>query len=106
MEVVKMTGVAQFKSPKGITARKLMENDSFIIMNLLFKPGEVLEKHKTPVDVFFYVVKGKGFIEIGDQESLVEATDIVFSPKGIPHGLRALPDDEFQVLVVKNPLSD
>jgi quercetin dioxygenase-like cupin family protein len=65
-------------------------------MNLLFKPGEVLEKHKTPVDVFFYVVKGKGFIEIGDEESLVEATDIVFSPKGIPHGLRALPEEEFQ----------
>lgn len=106
MDVVKMADVAQFKSPKGIAARKLLENRSFVIMNLLLKPGEVLEKHKTPVDVFFYVVKGGGFVQIGDEESPVEATDIVFSPKGIPHGLRALPGEEFHVLVVKNPLSD
>lgn len=74
-------------------------------MNLLLKQGEVVEKHKSPVDVFFYVVKGRGHIQLGDEEGLVEATDIVFSAKGVPHGLRALPDEEFQVLVVKNPLS-
>lgn len=105
MEIIKMAGVSSFQSPRGVTARKLLENQSFIIMNLLLKPGEIVEKHKSPVDVFFYVVKGKGVIEIGDGEGTVKATDIIFSPKGIPHGLRALPEEELQVLVVKNPLS-
>lgn len=105
MEVIKMSEIKTFQSPKGIMARKLLDNPSFTIMNLLLKPGEVLEKHKTPIGVFFYVVRGKGIVQIGDSEEPVEATDIVFSPKGIPHSLKALPGEEFQVLVVKNPVS-
>lgn len=37
---------------------------------------------------------------MGGVEEQVEVTDIVFSPKGQPHGLRALPEEEFHVLGV------
>ena len=80
MEVIKMTEVSQFKTPKGIMARKLLENQSFVIMNILLKPGEVLEKHEAPVDVFFYVVKGKGVILIGDEfyDEAKEITSMIY----------------------------
>jgi len=72
----------------------------------MLKDGEAVDTHVTPVDVFFYVVRGRGVIEIGEERTTVEATDIVFSPKNIPHAVRSLPGGgEFEVLVVKNPAS-
>ncbi|MDF9407377.1 cupin domain-containing protein [Pelotomaculum isophthalicicum JI] len=105
MKLVRLENIATFITPKGITAKKILENKSFVIMNILLKSGEVLEKHEASVDIFFYVMKGKGIIQIGNEEEYIGATDIVFSPKGTPHGLKTLPGEELQVLVVKNPIS-
>ncbi|SFR06345.1 Mannose-6-phosphate isomerase, cupin superfamily [Desulfoscipio geothermicus DSM 3669] len=98
-----MSELPTFKSPKGITARKLLDKDGLVLMNLLFKPGEVLEMHTTPQNVVFYVVNGEGTITIGDEESKVKKDELVYSPKGIPHGLKAAGGQEFHVLVWKLP---
>ncbi|AGL00340.1 mannose-6-phosphate isomerase [Desulfoscipio gibsoniae DSM 7213] len=92
-----------FKNPKGITVRKLLDMDGLVLMNLLFKPGEMLEMHTTPQNVVFYVVNGEGTVMIGDEESRVKKDELVYSPKGIPHGLKAAEDQEFHVLVWKLP---
>jgi quercetin dioxygenase-like cupin family protein len=105
MEVVKMSEVPVFITPNGFTARKLLEQPAFLIMNLLLKPGELVEKHDMPDDAFFYVVKGSGMIEIGEEKTSAGETDIVFSPKNTPRGLQASPDREFHVLIVRSPLS-
>jgi len=34
-------------------------------VHIELKPGETLKKHITPVDVFFYVLEGRGVVEIG-----------------------------------------
>jgi quercetin dioxygenase-like cupin family protein len=81
MEVVRMSEVPVFNTPMGFAARKLLDRPSFLIMNLLLKPGESVEKHVMPDDAFFYVVKGSGIIEIGEEETSAAETDIVFSPK-------------------------
>ncbi|MEW6546605.1 MAG: Rrf2 family transcriptional regulator [Bacillota bacterium] len=57
----------------------------------------------TPVDVLFYVVKGQGTVLIGDESASVGETDLVVSPKEIPHALRADRGEVFQVLVIKTP---
>jgi len=103
MEVIKLDELAKKLNPRGITARKVFESNSVNIMNLLLKPGEKLDAHKTPVDVFFYVVKGKGKIEIGDETEVVTETDIVISPKDIPHAVYASEGENFEILVVKTP---
>ncbi|TYO93276.1 cupin domain-containing protein [Desulfallas thermosapovorans] len=103
MEIIKMGELPTFTNPKGITVRKLLDKDGLVLMNLLFKPGEVLEKHTTPQNVVFYVVKGAGTVMIGDEESQVQEDELVYSPKGIPHGLKAAGDQEFHVLVWKLP---
>ena len=105
MEVVKMSEVPVFNTPMGFTARKLLDRPSFLIMNLLLKPGEAVEKHNMPDDAFFYVVKGCGIIEVGEEQTSAGETDIVFSPKNTPRGLQASPDKDFHVLIVRSPLS-
>jgi quercetin dioxygenase-like cupin family protein len=105
MDVIKMSEIPAFTTPMGFTARRLLDRPSFLIMNLLLKPGEVVEKHDMPDDAFFYVVKGCGIIEIGEEQTSAVETDIVFSPKNTPRGLHASPDSEFHVLIVRSPLS-
>ena len=104
MLVIRASEITSFKTPKGINAKKLLENQSFKIMNLILQPGEVVEKHEAPMDIFFYVVKGKGYVQDDEEEVLLEATDILFCDKEIPHGLRAA-EEEFHVLVVFNQTS-
>jgi mannose-6-phosphate isomerase-like protein (cupin superfamily) len=68
-------------------------------MNL--KPGQSLKKHTTPVDVFFYILEGKGAVEIGDEIKEVEKDTLIESPKDIPHLLRNTGTNIFRFLVVK-----
>ena len=67
------------------------------------KPGEALKKHITPVDVFFYVLEGKGVVEIGDETEEVSRDMLIESPAKIPHRLMNPGDEVFRVLVVKAP---
>ena len=97
--------VPTFTTPIGFLARKLLDKPAFLIMNLLLKPGETVEKHSMPDDAFFYVVKGSGIIAIGEEETDAGETDIVFSPKNTPRGLQASPGQEFHVLIVRSPIS-
>ncbi|MCS5694980.1 cupin domain-containing protein [Desulfofundulus thermocisternus] len=103
MEVIKISELPVSTNPRGVSARKVLERDGLVIMNLLLKPGEVVEAHVTPQNVVFQVTRGRGVITIGDDESPVEEGELVYSTKGIPHGLKAAPDQEFHVLVWKLP---
>ena len=65
--------------------------------------GQSLKKHTTPVDVFFYILEGKGEVEIGEEKQSVEKDMLIYSPKGIPHLMRNVRTDIFRFLVVKVP---
>ena len=49
------------------------------------QPGEALKRHAPPVDVFFYILEGRGIVEIGDEQQEVVADTLVESPARIPH---------------------
>lgn len=72
-------------------------------VHIELKPGEALKKHITPVDVFFYVLEGKGLVEIGDETQEVSRDMLVESPAKIPHRLINQGDEVFRILVVKVP---
>ncbi len=103
MQVIKLEDLTKAATPRGVTGRKVYESEYVNIMNLLLKAGEVVDTHVTPVDVFFYVVRGKGKIVVGDEAAVVEATDIVISPKDIPHSVHASEGEYLEILVVKTP---
>lgn len=91
------------KNPHGIEARKIHDTDHVQVVHMLLKPGEQLIKHTTAVDVFFYILQGKGIVEIGDEKLEVEQDMLIDSPKNIPHCLYNESNDIFRVLVVKTP---
>ncbi len=90
-------------TPHGIEARKIHENEHVQVMYLKLAPGESLRPHATPVDVFFYVLEGRGAVTIGDETVEVTAETIVDSPRDVPHHWRNTGDSVLRLLVVKTP---
>jgi len=91
------------KNPHGVEAKKIHESANVQVVHILLNPGESLKKHTTPVDVFFYVLEGEGFVEIGDEKQKVWRDMLIDSPKNIPHRLYNEGNEIFRVLVVKTP---
>ncbi|MFO7792586.1 MAG: cupin domain-containing protein [Candidatus Saliniplasma sp.] len=69
----------------------------------MVKPRQGLKTHTTPVDVFFYVIKGTAEITVGDDVKQVVEGNIILSPKDIPHNVRNTSNVETKVMVVKTP---
>ena len=90
-------------TPHGIEARKIHENDHVQVMYLKLAPGEALKPHATPVDVFFYVLEGRGTVTIGGESVELEAEAIVDSPMEMTHWWRNTGDTILRLLVVKTP---
>jgi mannose-6-phosphate isomerase-like protein (cupin superfamily) len=55
------------------------------------------------VDVFFYVLEGKGVVEPGNKTQEVSRDMLIESPAKIPHCLMNTGDGIFRALVVKIP---
>lgn len=103
MKVIKVNELPFVKTGWGIKGKPIIDMLEIGIVNLVMEPGEKVPSHKTPVNVLFQVIEGKGLITIGDETQIVEAGDIVVSPLEIPHALEANQDCIFSVYVIKTP---
>ena len=68
MEITKVNETASSKNPHGVDARPIYSHENAQVIILSLKAGESLRRHITPVDVFFYVLEGRGVVEIGDEK--------------------------------------
>jgi len=91
------------ENPHGIDARTLSSSPHAEALQIRLAPGERLHRHVTPVDVLFWVCRGTGVVEIGEEEREVGEGILVESPRGVPHAWRNDSEAEFRVLVVKTP---
>ena len=103
MKVVKVSEASFKETPHKVDVRALYNNESAQAMHIELKPGEALKPHKTPVDVFFYILEGTPEITIGDEKVVVEKDSLVESPKDIVHFFSNKSDSIVRVLVVKAP---
>jgi quercetin dioxygenase-like cupin family protein len=103
INIVKYEEALDQETPHGVSARRLFDSGHAQVVEIKLLPGESLKKHVTPVDVFFYVLEGTGFVEIGSERAEVSADELIESPKGIPHLLANESDMPFRFLVVKTP---
>lgn len=103
MKIIKANEKKMSETPHGINVRKLLEYEHASVVLIELKKGEGLKPHITPVDVFFYVLEGKGEVMIGEEKEIVEKDDVIFSPKDIVHGLTNPAFEIFKFLVVKTP---
>ncbi|HUW07969.1 MAG TPA: cupin domain-containing protein [Williamwhitmania sp.] len=86
-----------------IDVRDLYSKESAQATLMALKPGESLKPHKTPVDVFFFIVDGLPTIHIGDESEVCEATTLIESPKNIVHYISNNSKELALILVVKAP---
>jgi len=103
MKITEVKSVSSKPNPHNVDARSLSNTQSAQVVHITLQPGEALKKHITPVDVVFYVLEGRGVVEIGDERREVSADSLVESPAKIAHRWINESDAPFRVLVVKTP---
>lgn len=86
-----------------VDARNLYNTDHAVITVITLEPGQSLKRHITPVDVAFYVLAGKGIVEIGDEKQEVSADTLVESPKDLVHCWYNESSEPLRFMVVKTP---
>ena len=74
------THVQSKPNPHGVDARSISDTENAQVAHITLQPGEALKKHITPVDVVFYVLEGRGVVEIGEERTEVEADTLIESP--------------------------
>jgi len=103
LEITKVSETASAKNPHGVDARPIYTHENAQVVILTLKPGESLRRHITPVDVFFYVLEGKGKVEIGKEIEEVEKDSIVHSPAKTMHCWYNKSDRPLRIMVAKTP---
>lgn len=99
----KLSDTGIMDNAHNVDARNLYNTPDAMITVITLKPGQSLKRHITPVDVAFYVLSGKGVVEIGDEKQEVEADTLVESPKDIVHCWYNESDEPLRFMVVKAP---
>ena len=103
MEIIDVKTAEVIDNPHQVKASKLYDTDNAQVVHITLEPGESLKKHITPVDVFFYVLEGKGVVEIGDKKKEIRKDTLVNSPAKIPHCWYNESGAVLRFLVVKVP---
>ena len=104
MNVIEMKSSPEKPNPHNVSVRMLYDRENAQAVHIELKPGEALKKHITPVDVFFYILEGEAWVEVGDEREAADIECIIESPKGIPHALENKSDEDIlRVMVVKTP---
>jgi mannose-6-phosphate isomerase-like protein (cupin superfamily) len=103
VKIKRIEKTAAFQNMHSVEAKQIYDTENATVIHMSLQPGQSLKKHTTPVDVFFYILEGKGTVEIGDEKQPVQKDELIESPKGIPHLLQNSGDSVFRFIVVKLP---
>ena len=103
MRIIEVKNAKPIENPHGVDVRKLYDTENAIAFHLTIEPGQSLKRHITPVDVLFYVLSGKGIIEIGDEKLEVVEDTVIESPAKIVHCWYNESDEPLRILIVKVP---
>jgi mannose-6-phosphate isomerase-like protein (cupin superfamily) len=103
MKIIEVKDAQGQPNPHGVDARNLYDTEHAQVMHLTLKPGEQLKRHITPVDVFFYVLAGRGIVEIGEEKKEVGPDTLIDSPARIRHCWYNQGNEPLRILVVKVP---
>ncbi len=103
MQMIEAKSAPTMKNPHEVKACRLYDKPGAQAIHLTLEPGQSLKRHLTPVDVFFYVLEGKGIVEIGGERQEVGPDVLIDSPARVPHCWYNESDGPLRVLVVKTP---
>jgi quercetin dioxygenase-like cupin family protein len=101
---IRMLGSAEImKNAHGVDARNLYNTEDAMVTIITLAPGQKLKRHITPVDVAFYVLEGKGIVEVGEERAEVTKDSLIESPRDIVHCWYNESDTVLRFMVIKAP---
>lgn len=103
MLIVNARTAQEKPTPHGVSVRPLFDSPHVQAAVISLQPGQSLKRHITPVDACFYVLEGRGTVEIGEETRECGPDDLIHSPAHIPHLWRNEGTDTVRVLVIKTP---
>ena len=103
MKIVRFEKTPIMENAHGVDARNLYDRPEAMVTVITLQPGQSLKRHITPVDVAFYVLEGKGVVEIGDEKEEVSENALIESPKDIVHCWYNESDSILRFMVIKAP---
>jgi len=65
--------------------KPIFKNDNCTILQLVFKKGQGLAEHTTPIDAFLQVIEGECELTMGGKVYTLKANDAIVLPKGEVH---------------------
>lgn len=85
----------EYVTPKHSTAYGVLATgESIEVGRLSFKSGEGAERHQHPHEQIVVILKGRLRVNLGDEETVLEAGSGFHAPPNVPHGVTALADTE------------
>ena len=102
----KLSETPIMETAHNVDARNLYNTKDAMVTVITLKPGQSLKKHITPVDVVFYVLKGEGVVQIGEEKQTAGENTLVESPKDILHCWYNESSEDLSFMVIKAPKPD
>lgn len=99
-DIIHNLGNAQ-KLPLKLDAWKLLANDKAELVILKLNTQEVLESHVNELDVVFYVLQGKGELEVEGKYFNLEKDDSIYVQMGLNRGWKNTGSIPLKLLVIK-----
>ncbi|MFW6110911.1 MAG: cupin domain-containing protein [Thermoproteota archaeon] len=103
LEVTKLSEADSVENPHGVDARPIYSHKHAQVIVLTLQPGESLRRHITPVDVFFYVLEGRGIVEVGEEKKEASKNTIIHSPAKVVHCWYNQSQKPLRIMVAKTP---
>jgi len=99
----KLSEMPIMETAHNVDARNLYSTEDAMVTVITLKPGQSLKKHITPVDVVFYVLKGEGIVQVGEEKVTVAENTLIESPKDILHCWFNENNTDLVFMVIKAP---
>ncbi|TYC03018.1 MAG: cupin domain-containing protein [Kosmotoga sp.] len=103
MKITRLVNVEPTLDIEKVTGKIVYDHQEAQAVIIEIKPGGVLKPHKTPVDIFVYVIDGEGVFSAGNEKEKLGKNELVEIPKEIPHGIENFSNDKLTVMVLKAP---
>jgi len=89
--VIKITESLDYADQKQI--KPIFKNDNCAILQLVFKKGQGLSEHTTPIDAFLQVIEGECELTMSGNVYILKTNDAIVLPKGEIHEVWAKTKD-------------
>jgi quercetin dioxygenase-like cupin family protein len=84
-----------------IVSRTLMKTNGGTVTVFAFDQGQALSEHTAPFDALVQVLEGTLTVSIDGKEYSLERGDVVLMPADIPHGVTALTQVKWMLVMLK-----